>query len=46
MDGDGQMDPAELESICRPVVYDDVDYVLNPCLKYPMPGLGMPKPCI
>jgi glycosyltransferase involved in cell wall biosynthesis len=27
MDGDGQMDPAELESICRPVVEDDIDYV-------------------
>ncbi|REJ82335.1 MAG: glycosyltransferase family 2 protein [Bacteroidetes bacterium] len=27
MAGDGQMDPAELESICAPVIYDNVDYV-------------------
>ena len=27
MAGDGQMDPAELESICMPVVNGDVDYV-------------------
>ena len=27
MAGDGQMDPAELESICRPVVDEGVDYV-------------------
>ncbi len=27
MDGDGQMDPAELESICSPVVYEGIDYV-------------------
>lgn len=27
MAGDGQMDPAELESICMPVVQDGVDYV-------------------
>jgi glycosyltransferase involved in cell wall biosynthesis len=27
MAGDGQMDPAELEQICRPVVEDNIDYV-------------------
>lgn len=27
MDGDGQMDPDELESLCRPVVCDGIDYV-------------------
>ncbi len=27
MDGDGQMDPAELEAICKPIVYDEIDYV-------------------
>jgi glycosyltransferase involved in cell wall biosynthesis len=27
MAGDGQMDPSELESICRPIVEDEVDYV-------------------
>jgi len=27
MNGDGQMDPNELESICSPVVYEDIDYV-------------------
>lgn len=27
MAGDGQMDPAELESICRPVIEERIDYV-------------------
>ena len=27
MDGDGQMDPEELESICNPIVYNEIDYV-------------------
>ncbi|MCP4311115.1 MAG: glycosyltransferase family 2 protein [Bacteroidetes bacterium] len=27
IDGDGQMDPGEIESICSPVVYDGIDYV-------------------
>ncbi|GAA4277296.1 glycosyltransferase family 2 protein [Aquimarina mytili] len=27
MAGDGQMDPAELESICKPVVEEEIDYV-------------------
>lgn len=27
MDGDGQMDPGELESICLPVINNEVDYV-------------------
>ncbi len=27
MDGDGQMDPNELKSICHPIINDDIDYV-------------------
>jgi len=27
MDGDGQMDPEELESICTPILNDNIDYV-------------------
>ncbi len=27
MAGDGQMDPAELESICKPVIEENIDYV-------------------
>ena len=27
IDGDGQMDPREIEGICKPIVYDDIDYV-------------------
>ena len=27
MDGDGQMDPSELESLCQPITCDGVDYV-------------------
>lgn len=27
MAGDGQMDPAELEKICKPVIEDNIDYV-------------------
>lgn len=27
MAGDGQMDPAELESICKPIINEEIDYV-------------------
>lgn len=27
MAGDGQMDPEELESICKPIIYENIDYV-------------------
>ena len=27
MDGDGQMDPAELKEICMPIINEEVDYV-------------------
>lgn len=42
MNGDGQMDPEELESICRPVVEEEVDYVkgnrlIHRGVKYVMP---------
>ena len=32
MDGDGQMDPEELKSICLPVIAEDIDYVKGNCL--------------
>jgi len=34
MAGDGQMDPEELESICKPVVEEDVDYAKGNRLKH------------
>ncbi len=34
MAGDGQMDPDELESICKPVVEENVDYVKGNRLKH------------
>ncbi len=42
MAGDGQMDPSELESICLPVVEEDIDYVkgnrlIHPSAKYVIP---------
>ncbi|NBC84512.1 MAG: glycosyltransferase, partial [Bacteroidetes bacterium] len=44
VDGDGQMDPAELELICKPVIYEDIDYVkgnrlIHRSSKLIMPGI-------
>ncbi len=43
MAGDGQMDPAELESICRPVVDGEVEYVKGNRLRHPSARLVIPK---
>jgi glycosyltransferase involved in cell wall biosynthesis len=43
MAGDGQMDPNELESICRPVVDDGIDYVKGNRLIHRSALLVIPK---
>lgn len=43
VDGDGQMDPSELEEVCKPIVFDDVDYVKGNRLVYPGAQLVIPK---
>jgi len=43
IDGDGQMDPAELESICKPVVEEYVDYVKGNRLIHRSAWLVIPK---
>lgn len=43
MAGDGQMDPSELESICRPVIEDGIDYVKGNRLIHRSAWLVMPK---
>ena len=43
MAGDGQMDPNELESICRPVVEENVDYVKGNRLIHRSAWLVIPK---
>ena len=43
MAGDGQMDPAELEKICLPVLNEDVDYVKGNRLIHGGARLVMPK---
>lgn len=43
MAGDGQMDPAELESICRPVVDEGIDYVKGNRLIHKSANLVIPK---
>lgn len=43
MDGDGQMDPRELESICTPVVSENIDYVKGNRLIHRSAWLIIPK---
>ncbi|MBN1462429.1 MAG: glycosyltransferase family 2 protein [Paludibacteraceae bacterium] len=43
MDGDGQMDPEELENICMPVVRDEVDFVKGNRLTHRSTPYIMPK---
>jgi len=43
MAGDGQMDPAELESICTPVVVENIDYVKGNRLIHRSALLVIPK---
>lgn len=43
MAGDGQMDPAELESICMPVVAEGIDYVKGNRLIHRSAWLVIPK---
>jgi glycosyltransferase involved in cell wall biosynthesis len=43
MAGDGQMDPAELESICMPVIEENIDYVKGNRLIHRSSWLVIPK---
>lgn len=43
MAGDGQMDPSELESICKPVVEEGIDYVKGNRLIHRSAWLVIPK---
>jgi len=43
MAGDGQMDPAELESICKPVVEEGIDYVKGNRLIHKSANIIIPK---
>jgi glycosyltransferase involved in cell wall biosynthesis len=43
MDGDGQMDPSELESVCLPIVNGEVDYVKTNRLRHPAASYVIPK---
>jgi hypothetical protein len=43
MAGDGQMDPAELESVCRPVIEEGIDYVKGNRLIHRSAWLVVPK---
>lgn len=43
IDGDGQMDPGEIESICMPVVFDGIDYVKGNRLLHKSAHLVIPR---
>jgi glycosyltransferase involved in cell wall biosynthesis len=43
IDGDGQMDPGEIESICRPVVEAGIDYVKGNRLIHKSANLVIPR---
>jgi glycosyltransferase involved in cell wall biosynthesis len=43
IDGDGQMDPAEIETVCSPVVYEGIDYVKGNRLKHPSAWIVIPR---
>lgn len=43
MAGDGQMDPSELEEICKPVLEEDIDYVKGNRLRHPSAKYVIPK---
>ena len=43
MDGDGQMDPGELQSICEPVVNEGIDYVKGNRLIHKAAHIVIPK---
>jgi len=43
MDGDGQMDPSELKSICKPVVKENIDYVKGNRLIHRAAHIVVPK---
>ena len=43
MDGDGQMDPSELEALCQPIVYNGIDCVKGNRLIHQSAWVSIPK---